>query len=688
MPESHEFLRNLALVLGVAAVTTVICRWLRQPVVFGYLVAGMIVGPHIPIPLAADEAMVQTLAELGVILLMFALGLEFSLRKLLQVGGAAGTVAILQCSVMIALGYLLGRAFGWTGLESVYAGAVIAISSTTIIVKAFAEQGIKGRFTATVFGILIIEDLIAILLLAVLTTVSAGGGVTLSDLAATAGRLALFLAGLIVGGLLVVPRLFRFIARIDRAETMVVAAIGLSFGAAWLAAKFGYSVALGAFLAGAIVAESGEEKKVEELVQPVRDVFAAVFFVAVGMMIDPRLVAEHWVPVVALTVVVIVGKVAAVSIGAFLTGSGVRSAVQTGMSLAQIGEFSFIIASVGLAAGATRPFLYPVAVAVSAITTLTTPWLIRSAGPVASWVDRKLPAPLQTIAGLYASWVAGLRSAKGANRPPERRIMGLIVLDAVVIAAIVIGVWLEIDRLANFAVRFTGVSDEFAWAIVVAGAALAAAPFLIGLIRQLRSLVQTVALRAMPGPDQGGLDRAVAPRRAMMVTWQLAIVTLVSVPLAALAEPVVPLPISGAIVGTALLALGILFWRSATNLQGHAQAGAEAVVAALARQMGAPREAEPEPGSGTALRELYQVVPGLGEPIAVSVGPDDWAAGRSLGEVDLRDLTGATVLAIVRGDRHLVLPVGRERLEVGDTLALAGTGEAVENARALLANGP
>src|SRR5688572_4701963 len=411
MHDVHEFLKNLALVLCVAAVTTVLFQRLRQPVVFGYLLAGMIVGPHIPIPLVADEDMIRTLSELGVILLLFSLGLEFSLRKLLQIGPTAGLVAVAQSSGMVWIGYMLGQMFGWTTLESVYAGAIIAISSTTIIAKAFEEQRVKGKFTDIVLGVLIIEDLIGIFLIAILTTVSAGTAVSASSLAITGARLATFLAALIGIGLLLIPRVVRGVVRMNRPETTLVASVGICFAAALLALSFGYSVALGAFIAGSLVAESGEEKVVEHLVRPVRDMFAAIFFISVGMLIDPVIIAQHWGAVLAFTVAVIVGKVTFVTISSFLIGYRPHTAVQAGMSLAQIGEFSFIIAAVGLATGATRDFLYPVAVAVSAITTLTTPWLIRAAGPAAAWVDRTLPTPLQTFASLYGSWIERMRQS-------------------------------------------------------------------------------------------------------------------------------------------------------------------------------------------------------------------------------------------------------------------------------------
>jgi CPA2 family monovalent cation:H+ antiporter-2 len=262
MHGAHDFLTSLALVLCVAAVTSVVFQHLRQPVVFGYILAGMIVGPHIPVPLVADQETVETLAELGVILLLFGLGLEFSLRKLLAVLPTAGIVAVIQSAAMVWMGYEIGRLFGWTTLESVYAGAAIAISSTTIIVKAVAEQGASGRFVQIVFGILIIEDLIAILLLAILTTISAGGGLTASSLALTAGRLAAFLAGLVVIGLLTVPRLIRAVVRLGRPETTLVTAVGICFAAALLALVFPYAVPHFAFVSGSLVAESGKSEAI------------------------------------------------------------------------------------------------------------------------------------------------------------------------------------------------------------------------------------------------------------------------------------------------------------------------------------------------------------------------------------------------------------------------------------------
>jgi CPA2 family monovalent cation:H+ antiporter-2 len=257
----------------------------------------------------------------------------------------------------------------------VFAGGIVAISSTMIIARSFAEQEVGGRFTDLVFGVLIVEDLVAILLLAALPTLVSGSGLSAGGMAGMLGRLVLFLALAVAGGLLVIPRLFRTVVRLRRPETTVVASIGFCFAASLIAMRAGYSVALGAFLAGSLIAESGASRQVATLIRPVRDMFAAVFFVAVGMLLDPRLVVEHWVAILVLLGVVLGGKVLGVSVGAFLSGAGTRTAVRSGMSMAQIGEFSFIIAGAGLAEVPTNNFLYPVAVAVSVVTAFTTPWM-------------------------------------------------------------------------------------------------------------------------------------------------------------------------------------------------------------------------------------------------------------------------------------------------------------------------
>jgi CPA2 family monovalent cation:H+ antiporter-2 len=689
MENAHEFLQNLALVLCTAAVTTVVFQRLKQPVVFGYLLAGMIVGPHTPIPLSADEEMVRTLSELGVILLMFSLGLEFRLRRVVQVAATSGIAALFETSMMLGLGYIVGRLFGWTSIESIFAGAIVAISSTTIIARAFAEQGIKGKLSEIVFGILIVEDLIAIFLVAVLTAVAAGGGITPQGLGIVGLKLGAFLVGLIVIGVVVVPRLVRTVIRLDRDETTLVATIGICFAAALLAVYLGYSAALGAFIAGSLVAESGESVHIEQFVHPVRDMFVAIFFVSVGMLIDPRVIVDHAGAVIAFTVLVITGKVVAVSLGSLLTGNGLRASVQTGMSLAQIGEFSFIIAAVGLATGATRDFLYPVAVAVSAITTLITPWLIKGAGPAALWVDKKLPRPLQTTAALYASWIEHIRSAPAhAGRSRVRGFVRVLFIDGLLLAIVIIGAAIGQARFAAVLEPWLGVSHFVALTVVLIAALGLALPLMIGIYRTARRLGFILAVRALPRAGRRAVDFAAAPRRALVAILQLVIILMVAIPLLAITQPFLPGYPGLALLFVIAVLLGAALWRSALNLQGHAQAGAEMIVAALAPQI-MMDEAD---ALTRTMEHVATMLPGLGDPEVVRIAVNSPAVNKSLAELNIRGLTGATVLAITRTQAtaeneaalQVGVPSGSQRLHVGDVLALAGTHEAIAAARALL----
>jgi CPA2 family monovalent cation:H+ antiporter-2 len=587
---------------------------------------------------------------------------------------------------MAWLGFLTGRLLGWTVLESVFTGAIVAISSTTIIAKAFDEQGIRGRLRELVVGILLIEDLIAIIFMAVLTAVATGAGLSAGGLAGTVGRLAMFLVGLLVVGILVVPRFIRYVTNIGRAETTLVASVGICFATAYIAQWFGYSVALGAFIAGSLVAESGKGDEIERLVRPVRDVFAAIFFVSVGMLIDPALVAEHWGAVVVLTAVVIIGKVTGVSVGAFLAGSGTRTAVQAGMSLAQIGEFSFIIAGLGLSLGATRDFLYPVAIAVSALTTLSTPWLIRASGPSAGFIDRRLPRPLQTFAALYGTWLERLRAASTSWRGEGagggravRRLVGLLILDAAVLSALIVAMSLQFAGVQNLVAEFLHVAPSVAGVIVVAATAAAALPLVVGIGRLSRGLGATLSETALPKAT-GKADLDAAPRRSLAITLQLGVALITGMVVLAVTQIFLP-SYSGPLVLFLILAgFGVAIWRSVRDLEGHVRAGAQAVVAALGRYA---RAGSPAPDD-QSLADVDRLLPGLGAPVALRITEDSAGVGRSLAELNLRGRSGATVLAISRSGESIVVPAAGERLRAGDVLALAVTHEAIAAAKELL----
>jgi CPA2 family monovalent cation:H+ antiporter-2 len=671
---TNVFLRDLAVVLATAAVTTVVSQRLRLPVVVGYVVAGIIVGPHLTPQLITDTAAIHTFSELGVILLMFSIGLEFSLRRLGRLIPIVGPAAAVEVGLMFTLGYFAAKLLGWAPLEQLFTGAVLSISSTMIVGKAFEEHRPPRRLEDLVLGVLVMEDLVAILLLVFLTAqatgASAGAGVV-----GTVGRLLGFLVLLLAGGMLVVPRAMRAVVALKRNETILVASVGLAFLFAELASLAGYSVALGAFLAGALVRESGTAHRVVDLLTPVRDMFAAIFFVAVGMQVDLVAGLQAWPAVLLLVVVVFVGKTFGVSLGGFLAGFGVRTSVRGGMTLAQIGEFSFVIAGLGVTTGAVTGPLYAVAVMVSVVTVLLTPTMMRLADPISATFDRKLPKPVQTFVTLYDSWIELAR--KGTGRKPVwegiRRPLRWMFLDAVVIAVLIIG---TTQLRPGIRQRMAGlVPAEWADVVMVMVSVALALPFAIGLLASARRTAFLLAEAAMPRATRG-VDQARAPRGVLAATIQITIVLVLGLPLIAVTQPFLSAWPMAIVVVSLLLLLTIGFWRSASDLQGHVRAGAELIVDVIARQ-GKDKDEH-------SLEMVQELLPGLGTIIPFHVEPMCAGVGLSLGELNLRGLTGVTVVALIRGTQRMVFPKANEVIQEGDVLALTGSHESIAAAHRLL----
>ncbi len=690
---AHEVLVSFAVVLCVAAVSTVVCQRLKLPVILGYVIAGILVGPHLHIGLvAANEEIAHALSELGVILLMFAIGLEFRLKKLVEVAGTAGIVAVIHTSSMLFIGYQVAQLFGWSTIESVFTGAIIAISSTAIVAKAYDEEKVDGVLRTLVLGELVVEDLIAILLLSSLTALAgSGGGVDLDKMAMTTARLIGFLLVVLVVGMLIVPRVMRAVVALGRNETTLVATVGVAFAMALLAERFEYSVALGAFIGGMLVAESGHQHEIEHLLAPVRDVFAATFFVSVGMLIDPKLVFDNIGAVVVLTVVVIVGKVVAVSTGAFLVGSGVQTSVRAGVSLAQIGEFSFIIASLGTTLKVTGSFLYPVAVAVSVLTTLTTPLFVRHAGAIARRFDHALPDRLQTFSVLYASWVEQAKASRASTAPLIKKVQ-LLALDVSVLMGLVIITSLFAHPLAvGVHKAFDGVPEMWVerGIDVVIGAVVLTLVY--GMVHLTRRIAILLAQRAMP--NEAHQENVSVPRHLLMLTIQLAVLAAVGIPVLALTVPFLPSEPSGLAFLAFLVVFGIALWRSTFRLQDHVRAGTHVLIEALARTKDAtlllPRAAstssEPAPAETQSNKEddVLSVLSSLGDPATVTLTAGDAGIGKSLGDLDVRGITDASVLLIVRDGQGLEA-TDDEVLREGDLVALAGSHSAIDDASALL----
>jgi CPA2 family monovalent cation:H+ antiporter-2 len=666
---THTFLEDLAMVLCIGAITTIVFQKIRQPVVVGYLIAGMIVGPNLPIPLFADPERIHTLSELGVILLMFALGLEFSVRKLIRLGPTSGFITALQVGIMIWLGYMCGRALGWTPLESVFTGAILSISSTTIVAKAYQETPVSDRLRELVFGVLLAEDLSAVVELAILTTLASGASVSASLMTVTVARLILFLVAFVGLGFIAVPPVVRSVVRMGRPETTLVAVVGLCFAFAIIAEHAGYSVALGAFLAGSLVAESGEAAQIEHLVAPLRDIFGAVFFVSVGMMIDPKLIAEHWQALIVLTAAVVGGKIFGVTLASIVSGVGTKTSIEAGMSLAQIGEFSFIIAGVGLATGATRDFLYTLAVAVSAVTTFLTPYMIRSSIPVAGFVCARMPRPLKVLEALYDSWFERIRTAGQPAREANSIAWPTAALfsSAILIAAILIvnendplDLTTTVSNMEHLSYFSAGLWVDL-FALLVCALPASAMYF------SSRRLATALASRAFADLQPPGAPTVGAIIELLQITNLL----VVAVPLLAIVQPFLG-PVEGiGIVVVSIVALAIIVVRNALRTQGQIR-NATALIATALRGVSAEADGA-----------SYEV-PGIGAITPVSIRPGSGGVGRRLSELDLHGNSGAVVVAIGRGQSEVVVPTGDEILRPGDILELAGSSDAVSTARRLL----
>lgn len=405
-----DLIADLGLILAAAGITTLLFKKIKQPLVLGYILAGVIVGPYIDfMPSVTDHKSITIWAEIGVIFLLFSLGLEFSFKKLVKVGGSASITAIVEVVFMLLIGFGVGKMLGWSTMDSVFLGGILSVSSTTIIIRAFEELGVKHKkFAGLVFGVLIVEDLVAILLLVLLSTLAVSQQFAGAEMLTSILKLAFFLVLWFLGGIFLIPTFLKATKKLMNDETMLIVSLALCLVMVLLAVEVGFSPALGAFIMGSILAETTLAEKIEHLTKSVKDLFAAVFFVSVGMLIDPSILLEYALPIVVVTFATILGKLLSSSLGALLSGQPLKTSVQTGMSLAQIGEFSFIIATLGVTLKVTSDFLYPIAVAASAITTFTTPYLIKVSEPFYNFLARILPQKWLDAISRYSSSTAGI----------------------------------------------------------------------------------------------------------------------------------------------------------------------------------------------------------------------------------------------------------------------------------------
>jgi CPA2 family monovalent cation:H+ antiporter-2 len=648
-------IRDLAVILGVAAVVTFIFRRIKQPVVLGYLMAGLIVGPHAPAFFSvSDLPNVKVWAELGIIFLMFALGLEFSFKKLARVGVPSVVTGVIEIGLMIVVGYRAGKLLGWSTPDSIFLGCMIAISSTTIIVKTLDELGLKARqFAETVLGILIVEDLVAILILVALSSFALSSSLSGLELAAAAAQLAFVVGVWVIIGLFAVPRFVRSVGRHGNDEMLTVVSLGLCLSLVAISASLNYSVALGAFTMGSILAESGESHRIEQLVKPLRDTFAAIFFVSVGMLIDPRAILAHWDTILVLSAVLMTGKVATISFGSLVAGAPLGTALQTGFSMAQIGEFSFIIATLGMSYNVISAELYPVIVAVSLLTTFTTPYMIRTSMWAAEAADRRLPPWLRQGLETYRAWMQRREAEMTPGRPLRR-----VVLRWGACAIVVIAVFAIVGKTALPLFRKQwGAHASYAslggWTLAM----MLAAPFVYAMLMAFRQYT----------PESGAGFR----RFGALFASRLATIVMIGL----LSSEILAGWLAILLTLGAALAFYRVFGRQLDGFYAWVETEFQASLGNL--------EAEVH---GSELP--HHLAPWDARLAKVDVHANSELAGCRLDEIKLRERHGVNVVAINRGNETVVAPRGEERIFPGDELLLLGSETQVEPVRAVAERPP
>lgn len=479
MPHLPKLIEDLALILIAGAATTILFRKIKQPLVLGYIIAGFLVGPHFSItPTVVDTENVETLAEIGVIFLLFSLGLEFSFKKLMRVGSAASITALVEILFITTTGYFLGRLMGWKTMDSLFLGGMLASSSTTIILRAFDELGVKTKqFARIVFGVLIVEDIVVILLMVLLSTISITQQFQGAEMLLTVLKLLFFLALWFIAGIFLLPTLLKRAARLLDEETLLILSLGLCLGMVVLATQVGFSAELGAFVMGSIIAETTSAERIEHLIKPVKDLFGAVFFVSVGMLINPEAIVQYAWPVLWITLLTLFGKLISTTLGALLSGQPLKQSVQVGMSMAQIGEFAFIVATLGLSLGVTSDFLFPIAVGASAITTFTTPYMIKLSAPFYDLLVKVLPQRWLRSIGNYSSGTQQIQ-AESKLKTVLRSYATIVLTNGVLSVSVML---LSINFIAPFLrARF---HDPVTGSIVgLAASLLLAAPFLVAMM--------------------------------------------------------------------------------------------------------------------------------------------------------------------------------------------------------------
>ncbi len=653
MAHIPHLITDLALILAVAGITTLIFKKIHQPVVLGYIIAGFLVGPHVSLfPSVMDAEGIQVWSEIGVIFLLFTLGLEFSFRKLVVVGGSASISALTEIILMIAIGFITGRFLGWSAMDSIFLGALLSMSSTTIIIRAFEEVGVRTKkFAILVMGILIVQDLVAIVLLVMLSTLAVSQQFEGMALMTQIFKLAFFLVLWFLGGIFFIPTFLKRTRRLMNDETMLIVALGLCLGMVMLAVEVGFSAALGAFIMGSILAETTQAERIEHLVKSVKDLFGAVFFVSVGMMIDPKVLTEYAYPILIITLVTIVGKFITTAIGALASGQSLKHSIQSGMSLAQIGEFSFIIASLGVSLKVTSAFLYPIAVAVSAITTFTTPFLIVKSAPLYTWIEKKLPPSWVSTINRYSSGSQQLSAYSEWGELLRGYLMTFIIHSVLIVAIIIL-------------------SDKFIQPLVLEIFASELVANIVTLVITLILMVPFIWALAIRRIEKGAYSNLWLNRklnRGPLIAIELTRIVIAAIHVGVAINLFFSLSVAFILAGVAMT-LSILIFskklqffydrienRFLTNLN---ERDAQKVV-------------------------RHEITPWDAHLADFEILPDFPHAGKQLQQLALREKYGVNIAFIDRGKVSILVPDRYERLYPGDKISVIGTDDQLSKIKEL-----
>lgn len=663
MSEVAPLISDLAFILVIAGIVTVVFKWLKQPVILGYIVAGIIAGPSITfLPTVTDSANIQTWADIGVIFLLFAMGLDFSFKKLMNVGMTAVIAAITVVCGMMFIGYTAGNAMGFSHMSSIFLGGMLSMSSTAIVFKAFSDMGLmQQKFTGIVLGILVVEDLVAVVMMVILSTLAVSKHFEGAEMLDSIMKLAAFLIVWSVLGIYLIPTFIRRIRSFVSDETLLILSLGLCLGMVMIAVKAGFSSALGAFVMGSLLAETVESGRIIKIVQPVKDLFGAIFFISVGMMVDPAVIWHYALPILGLTLLVLVGQSFFGSFGVLLSGQPLKIAIKSGFSLTQVGEFAFIIASLGVSLNVTDQYLYPVIVAVSVITTFLTPYMIRLSDPVCSFIESRLPQSAKDLIDRYTSGTVMTRHESAWHKLLKSMILSVAL--CLVLCSFFITIFFTYVE-PYISGHLPGIwGDILSFAVI----SVALSPLLLAIIKSKNNSHEFHELWGDNLFNRGALVSAMVVRVIICVIIVMGlIVRIFSVALGV-----------GVVISLAVIVL-IYFskWirhRSMTmqqqfiaNFEGSDDVTADTGMSGVKQTF---RDNGP-------FKDLHQA--------EFTISPSFRLVGRTIAENEIRSIYHINILAITRGGQCIMTPQGSERLYPYDRLTVMGTDDDLTSFRNFL----